>query len=1529
MRKHFYFVFLFTFLGCSIHTKFAEAQTVDWQITINNVDNLPQLSGSQIAYRVQLQCSALSENEALNTEIRFPGQDPTYFSLGAEHPTIESFSYDVGTNEWIVDFQDIIFAGTNIEFDILAHSPNHTTANGTTFDITATIASDNATAKTATDNGEWSATANLGVEKYLQFGPDTDALLDIPVKYYLYPCDPSFSPNALGHLYIENWTLVDELPTGVIYNNSSGSYDSNTHTVTWSDPSYIENEDCNFEGESDYWVEVTFPSSVFGAAATPPVLEATNTATFEGYAIGTSTLLSDSDALLHGFTLPNPSGNLEKDAQTNLAGYYQDITTAGGQASFNLSVRTESSSSLPYYFKVVDILPCLDNTPNAATQYESPGLNDPICSNMAFQPTDYILMSLSYNYLTIEDPNSFAANNPTLPLDLVTSNDDTITINIPFLQDYFSQLQYQISWADIQSVIGNGVDVTKVIWDSEAIGVQVIVTAQDDRQAARLSIAGNVADDTPAYPMLDQYRVRNYAHFYIKALDNEQYIGAVHDDVIIFDENPIVGLSKWMFPSSNLVTLSVDSRGGDFKSTDSLIVTDLLPLGYTFGEESQQYIYFQEGNWYWSSSQGDTNSSEYSELDVISIRNYIEVEVIDDYNGTGRQLVRATFLPPPIADVWENMTSFRFSFYLEQPAVNMAITNTFQMFPTDPTSAQNLLFQPTLSSYPSAPYSNDVNDLDGDGVTVGDAYGEDDASVTPSSTIVDIRAYKAVKGDASGLGFEPFPAVADITELGGTAEFQINVQNIGGIGLENFVIYDILPHIGDTGLSETQIGNNRESAFDVTFTGLDMSTLPTGAVVEYSTSTNPCRNELTTGASPFPTGCINDWSTTIPSPIGDVKALRITFPSGDIQEFIPGESLSIEYGVTYPSGVQLNEVAWSNFAYAGNRMDDNSSILPTEVPKVGIARALVDLTLSSTVSSTTNFVGDTILYTITIDHEGHITEDGVYTLPVGTATNVVLTDDYLSQGLTIVPNSSTIMNTLNNSDGGATFDELTGTINIPAIGPLDTYVITYYAYSDVVGSITNTMEIMSHPNADDIDSTPGNGDNSEDDYDQVTASWIQPSVDVQALVESYSGSGVYIEADDIDNLTGIYSSGQPVNYQFVVTNTGDASLSNISLMHDLIAFECDQGISSLVPGASTTVSCTWPYGFSNTALPHINLTTVTANANVGGNTFAVEDTDSAAVLIVSSLVQGHSWYDEDKNGMKDENEPFLQGVTVKLHYLDETVAATTTTNAFGFYEFKDVAVNDYYISFDESSNMNGYSFISGTEQEANNDSNITDASDSDIDPYSRRTPDFNLALREIKGNIDAGFVTSSLPVELLYFTGENRGCENVLYWATATEENNSHFVVEHSIDGIRYESLVHIEGNGNSSEEIEYSFTHDKVRHKYNYYRLTQVDYDGTTSSTEAVILESDCDLISNTGIMIYPNPTMKDVNVELFSEVEGEAKLTISDLTGRILNQSTINLNAGISIQNVDLTTYDYGVYMFSIEDNNGYHSFKVVKTE
>lgn len=1195
-----------------------------WQITVNRIDPSPQPSGNTMRFRVQLQCSAVNGSACLDTEIRFPGQAPTTFSLGFQHPAIESFSYNAGTDEWVVDFQDEIFTGTNIEFDIVATVPNHTTPDGTNFIIDATVDSSNTDPASDSDTGSWSAAANLGIVKYLQFGPDTDALLDVPVRYLLYPCDPTFVNGAKGHLYLENWTLTDQLPAGTVYNNSSGTYDSGSHSVTWSDINYLENEDCDFTGQSDYWVEVTFPSTVFGEDATPPVLEATNTAIFEGYPLGADIVpanqLSDTHSLLHGFGLPNPVGTHTKYARTPYAGT-QDITFENDRAYFDVFILSSSAGSTPYFWRITDPLPCLDNTPNASTQYESKALNTGHCEHPAYQPTDFINLLMYVSYTNINNADDFIALNPTIPLDYVDTNGNTGTINVPneYTFPNASYVSYKISWGEVQTLLGPGIGISDLIWDSQSIGVQATVTTQSGRSVAALKMEGTVAPDTPEYPMLNQYRVRNYGHFNIITGDNDNYIGAIQDDVIIRREGPILYTSKWVTESSGLVGLQASSAGGDFRPGESLVVTDLLPLGYTFKSENQQYMSLSGGTWSWDLQNGDRNYTAYDELDFLSVKNFVDVEVIDDYNGTGRQLVRATFREPPTSDGWKGLAQFRFSYNVNEVPMNYSAVNTVQMYPTDPISAANLQCQTTFTSFPSPSQSSDPNDLDNDGITNGDAYCFDNETIIPASTFVDIQSNKSVKGDfPAGIGFERFPAIGGITAAGGTVDFQLNIKNVGGVSLHNLVLYDVLPHVGDVGLSETQVSNPRGSDFEATFAGFDASTIPAGAVIEYSTSNTPCRDELTTGATPFPTGCTNDWTTTPPNPISNVRAIRISFPSGSLAQFDPGESISIEYAATYPAGTTQGQIAWNNFAYAGTRSDDNTNILPTEPPKVGIGIPEIDLSLTKSASPTYVMVNTPVEYTIIIDHDGNVTPEGVYTLPASTARNVTLQDNGIAQGLVVVPNSSGIRNITTESEDGATFNENTGEIFIPTIGPNDTYELNYFAYSPVEAFITNTVEVISHPGVEDSDSTPNNGNPSEDDIASVNVSWVSPNIDIQKLVESSSGSGIFIEADATDGLEGEYAPGEPVTYRFVITNTGSTYLTNVTLSDDLAGFACDQNTGYYPVGVSKTIDCTWPFGFSSSANPYVNTATATGSTYLNGETINVSDTDSAQIIICTN-----------------------------------------------------------------------------------------------------------------------------------------------------------------------------------------------------------------------------------------------------------------------------------------------------------------------
>lgn len=136
---------------------------------------------------------------------------------------------------------------------------------------------------------------------------------------------------------------------------------------------------------------------------------------------------------------------------------------------------------------------------------------------------------------------------------------------------------------------------------------------------------------------------------------------------------------------------------------------------------------------------------------------------------------------------------------------------------------------------------------------------------------------------------------------------------------------------------------------------------------------------------------------------------------------------------------------------------------------------------------------------------------------------------------------------------------------------------------------------------------------------------------------------------------------------------------------------------------------------------------------------------------------------------------------------------------------------------------------------------------------------------------------SGLPVGVSSFTAENRIIYNELKWVTQSETNNDHFIIERSINGIEWNALSLLEGAGNSSHTIHYRYEDKDFENVINYYRLKQVDYDGTIS---------------------YLNPVKVDNTLP-----EGEiVQIVIHDLLGKEITEIT---EPGIYVLNI---TYENG---------------------
>ncbi|MBQ3833619.1 MAG: hypothetical protein II815_10660, partial [Bacteroidales bacterium] len=111
-----------------------------------------------------------------------------------------------------------------------------------------------------------------------------------------------------------------------------------------------------------------------------------------------------------------------------------------------------------------------------------------------------------------------------------------------------------------------------------------------------------------------------------------------------------------------------------------------------------------------------------------------------------------------------------------------------------------------------------------------------------------------------------------------------------------------------------------------------------------------------------------------------------------------------------------------------------------------------------------------------------------------------------------------------------------------------------------------------------------------------------------------------------------------------------------------------------------------------------------------------------------------------------------------------------------------------------------------------------------------------------------------LPIELVSFTAQCDGRSSLVEWTTATEKNNDYFSLERSDDAISFTEIARVAGAGNSIEPIDYAYTDYGIHGGDNYYRLVQVDYDGTRTVSEIVVANCIEPEVGEPDVQAYPN---------------------------------------------------------------------------
>ncbi|MCF2516366.1 T9SS type A sorting domain-containing protein [Dyadobacter sp. CY351] len=182
----------------------------------------------------------------------------------------------------------------------------------------------------------------------------------------------------------------------------------------------------------------------------------------------------------------------------------------------------------------------------------------------------------------------------------------------------------------------------------------------------------------------------------------------------------------------------------------------------------------------------------------------------------------------------------------------------------------------------------------------------------------------------------------------------------------------------------------------------------------------------------------------------------------------------------------------------------------------------------------------------------------------------------------------------------------------------------------------------------------------------------------------------------------------------------------------------------------------------------------------------------------------------------------------------------------------------------------------------------------------------------------------ALPVTLSKFEGKSSVEGNVLFWETASEVNSDFFIVERSIDAKAFFNIKQIPCAGTSQLANRYAFTDSNLKNQVYYYRLRQVDQDGTFAYSRIIKIDSPI----TSQVKFFPNPVRSWLDIEL-QEMDSELfDVSIVNASGQVVWIGDKNKCQNGKLR-LDLSRLTDGIYQVVVSATNYRQIFKIAKIQ
>lgn len=408
-----------------------------------------------------------------------------------------------------------------------------------------------------------------------------------------------------------------------------------------------------------------------------------------------------------------------------------------------------------------------------------------------------------------------------------------------------------------------------------------------------------------------------------------------------------------------------------------------------------------------------------------------------------------------------------------------------------------------------------------------------------------------------------------------------------------------------------------------------------------------------------------------------------------------------------------------------------------------------------------------------------------------------------------------------------------------------------------------------------------------------------------------------------------YITGRLFVPDIIVAGSGVKSVANTLAPTNTISLRPKSVINGVIIQTASDPNGTNTYQFDTSGISAINLgTTGAINTNAGSN-----ETNTSyikgIVIATAPLVAGSTTRFGNIGLEFTSNHPATQVIVQRI--IGDPLLGPTNTGAQQPRPIK----RQYFISGDDNSNSSStagstnkvvFRYLdSADELNGIAESNLmlfsTTTGAAPYTPYAS-TLDTNantVAQNDVPSQpsyyLTLGDRTNPLPVTLVSFTAARSGENAQLAWATASEKNNRGFEVQVSADGKTFRTLSFVASKGsNSSTNLDYKYTDTEAgKAGLRYYRLRQVDFDGTDSYSPVRAVSFDGAGALAAELNVYPNPvTGSDARLLIQTAEAGNARLRVTDLMGRtIIDQTIATANGSTEAKLTALDNAKSGTYM------------------